>query len=317
MVMLMFTSLQLDNTEVMSSYTVPSQIQANKYPASVGVNGITPLQSVPPIGDVVAVPVVLTNGTWVGVSPAFFTAGSGGVAQEVDVQPYASPAYFGVYTAESGAAQVAALSGPPGALIAIGSTGQVQTIDPVPSGSIAALLSMGGQWETISTTAVTNGGYQFIDSSANWGFVNFVNKTIPAGSGTQLQFSTSTGQLTYTASTIKIKENIEVFTPERALGVVAGFPRAVTFNFKADKDHRVIGNIAEELDGYLGHDGDLGTLVTRDADGSPSGIRYDLYPPLLMAALQGLMDRHEELERRLKRKREDDAMFERTQSYHC
>ena len=71
------------------------------------------------------------------------------------------------------------------------------------------------------------------------------------------------------------------------MDILEKIPRVVRFKYK-NEDNECIGNIVEELG--------VPELVVVDKDGVPSGIRYELYGPILVGAVKSLSKRLRELE---------------------
>jgi hypothetical protein len=129
----------------------------------------------------------------------------------------------------------------------------------------------------------------FIDDAGQLGYYNPYGKT---SSGGLAMYVNSAGVQGTTTSALRFKERIENVVASAAERIVEGL-RPITYQGKDDPAHlRQYGFIAEEVDALGAKE-----LVAYDHEGEPLSLYYERFVPLLVAALQRLTRRVEELER--------------------
>ena len=288
------------------SFQMPSTIQANKYPASVGVSAVTPVADPPPpVSDVAAVPVVLTNGTWAGVTapdigtPTPFTS--------VTMQTYnASTPYFCAnISSESGTAQFTGFqSSTPSAILQMGNHFQASLMESASAAGKYVVVGGGtyanGTFGMGPNAGSTVSGEFFLDSTLNFNPVSYTNPSPLTGLTSVanlgfIQSGTNAGALVNLSGSSKyIKDDIKTLVGSAAYEVVRTYPPTYTFSYIRGDRQRYIGNIAEEVFKKYGNDTDLQCLVVH-RDEELIAIRYDLYSSILAEAMKYLYNKQEEL----------------------
>jgi hypothetical protein len=138
---------------------------------------------------------------------------------------------------------------------------------------------------------ITSGGNVGINKSSPTGRLHvdgsFYVNNIGSGAGTNaLKYNTSTGQITYDASSARYKDNIR--DVDKGLSEVLQL-KSRKFEYK-DSGRTDIGFIAEEVIAVVPE------LVTLDSEGLPEAVNYDRFVSVLTKALQEAVARIETLE---------------------